>query len=135
MNVQFFATTPAPGQKILQALETQVPYLVVENITIRPLNAFRGFKPAPGQEPEINVQLDVSALAYPEAPRARRDARAARADEEVTMSTRATRRRCAAGSSGSCRSPRCCCSSCGRPTGAARSAASRRPSRRPRRSR
>ena len=28
---------------------------------VRPLNAFRGFKPAPGQEPEINVQLDVAA--------------------------------------------------------------------------
>ena len=39
---------------------------VVDNISIRPLNAFRGFKPAPGQEPENNVQLDVSALAYPE---------------------------------------------------------------------
>jgi len=36
---------------------------------VRPLNAFRGFKPAAGQEPENNVQLDVSALAYPEAPR------------------------------------------------------------------
>ena len=55
--------------RILQALDTQVPYLVVDNMTIRPLNAFRGFKPAPGQEPENNVQLDVSALAYPDAPR------------------------------------------------------------------
>ena len=69
VNVQFFATTPALA-KILQALDTQVPYLLVENMTIRPLNAFRGFKPGPGQEPENNVQLDVSALAYPEGPRA-----------------------------------------------------------------
>lgn len=69
VNVQFFATTPNLA-KILQALDTQVPYLVVDNMTIRPLNAFRGFKPAPGQEPENNVQLDVSALAYPDAPRA-----------------------------------------------------------------
>ena len=46
-------------QKILHALETQLPYLVVDNLTLRPLNAFRGFQPAPGQEPEINVQLDV----------------------------------------------------------------------------
>jgi hypothetical protein len=38
--------------------------------TIRPLNAFRGFKPAAGQEPENNVQLDVSALAYQEVSRA-----------------------------------------------------------------
>jgi hypothetical protein len=65
VNVQFFATMPALA-KILQALDTQVPYLVVDNLTIRPLNAFRGFKPAAGQEPENNVQLDVSALAYPE---------------------------------------------------------------------
>jgi hypothetical protein len=65
VNVQFFATTPALA-KILTALDTQVPYLIVDNLSVRPLNAFRGFKPAPGQEPENNVQLDVSALAYPE---------------------------------------------------------------------
>lgn len=65
VNVQFFATTPALA-KILHALDTQVPYLTVDNLSIRPLNAFRGFKPAAGQEPENNVQLDVSALAYPE---------------------------------------------------------------------
>ena len=47
VNVQFFATTPAL-QKILNALESQLPYLVVDNLTVRPLNAFRGFKPAPG---------------------------------------------------------------------------------------
>jgi len=68
VNVQFFASTPALA-KILYALDTQVPYLVVDNMSVRPLNAFRGFKPAAGQEPENNVQLDVSALAYPEAPR------------------------------------------------------------------
>jgi general secretion pathway protein M len=65
VNMQFFATTPAL-QKILHALETQQPYLVVENITMRPLNAFRGFKPAPGQEPEINVQMEVGAFAFGE---------------------------------------------------------------------
>jgi hypothetical protein len=65
VNVQFFATTPAL-QKILMALETQQPYLVIDNIAVRPLNAFRGFKPGPGQEPELNLQLDVSAWAYPE---------------------------------------------------------------------
>ena len=65
VNVQFFATTPNL-QRILHALETQQPYLVVENITLRPLNAFRGFKPAPGQEPEINVQLDVAGFAFAE---------------------------------------------------------------------
>jgi hypothetical protein len=65
VNVQFFATTPAL-QKILLAIETHQPYLIVENLTVRPLNAFRGFKPAPGQEPELNVQLDVGAWAYAE---------------------------------------------------------------------
>jgi general secretion pathway protein M len=65
VNVQFFATTPAL-QKVLTALETQQPYLVIDNIAVRPLNAFRGFKPGAGQEPELNLQLDVSAWAYPE---------------------------------------------------------------------
>lgn len=65
VNVQFFATTPAL-QRILLAIETHQPYLIVENLTARPLNAFRGFKPAPGQEPELNVQLDVGAWAFPE---------------------------------------------------------------------
>jgi hypothetical protein len=65
VNMQFFAATPAL-QKILLALETHQPYLVVESITMRPLNAFRGFRPAPGQEPEINVQMDVAAFAFSE---------------------------------------------------------------------
>lgn len=65
VNMQFFANTPNL-QKILQALEIQRPYLIVENITLRPLNAFRGFKPGPGQEPEVNVQLDVAAFAFAE---------------------------------------------------------------------
>lgn len=62
VNVQFFANT-ANLQKILYALETQQPYLMVENLTLRPLNAFRGFRPPPGQEPEVNVQMDVTAFA------------------------------------------------------------------------
>ena len=68
VTVQFFATTPALA-KILAALDTQVPYAVVDNLTIRPLNAFRGFKPVPGQEPELNVQMDVSAWAFPDVPK------------------------------------------------------------------
>jgi len=63
VTVQFFATTPAL-QKILFAIEAQPPYLAIENMSIRPLNAFRGFKPGPGQEPEVNVQLDVAGLAF-----------------------------------------------------------------------
>jgi len=65
VTVQFFASTPAL-QKVLYALEGQPPYLSVENMTLRPLNAFRGFKPGPGQEPEINVQLDVAGFAFVE---------------------------------------------------------------------
>jgi general secretion pathway protein M len=65
VTVQFFATTPNL-QKILYALETQMPYVIVYNLTLRPLNAFRGFRPAPGQEPELNIQLDASAYALPE---------------------------------------------------------------------
>ncbi|MEO8303873.1 MAG: type II secretion system protein GspM [Betaproteobacteria bacterium] len=65
VTVQFFAATPAL-QKILYALEVGPPYLAVENMTLRPLNAFRGFKPGPGQEPEVNVQLDVAAYAFAE---------------------------------------------------------------------
>ena len=68
VTVQFFASTPAL-QKILFALEAQPPYLAVENMTLRPLNGFRGFKPAPGQEPEINVQLDVGGFAFAESVR------------------------------------------------------------------
>ncbi|HZQ36077.1 MAG TPA: GspMb/PilO family protein, partial [Dehalococcoidia bacterium] len=61
-----FATT-ANLQKILFALESQQPYLLVENLTIRPINAFRGFRPPPGQEPEVNVQMDVAAFSVAEA--------------------------------------------------------------------
>jgi len=65
VSVQFFASSPAL-QKILYTLESQPPYLSVESITVRPLNAFRGFKPAIGQEPEVNVQLDVAGYALAE---------------------------------------------------------------------
>jgi len=65
INVQLFASTPNL-QKILYALETQQPYLVVENLSLRPLNAFRGFKPPPGNEPELSVLLDVSGFAFAE---------------------------------------------------------------------
>jgi general secretion pathway protein M len=66
LNLQLFATT-ANLQKILYALETQQPYMTIDNLTVRPLNAFRGFRPAPGAEPEVSVLLDVTAFAYAEA--------------------------------------------------------------------
>jgi len=59
VSVQFFATTPNL-QKILFNLETQTPYALVDSITVRPLNAFRGFKPPPGFEPELSATLDAS---------------------------------------------------------------------------
>jgi hypothetical protein len=65
VNLQLFATTPNL-QKILYAIETPQPYLVVENLTVRPLNAFRGFRPAPGAEPEVSVLLDVTGFALAE---------------------------------------------------------------------
>jgi hypothetical protein len=66
VSLQLFASTPNL-QKILYALETQQPYLVVENLSLRPLNAFRNFKPAPGAEPEVSVQLEVAGFSRPEA--------------------------------------------------------------------
>ena len=66
LNLQLFATT-ANLQKILYAIETQQPYMVIDNLTVRPLNAFRGFRPAPGAEPEVSVLLDVTGFALAEA--------------------------------------------------------------------
>ena len=66
---------------------SQQPYLVVDNLTVRPLNAFRGFKPAPGQEPELNVQLDVGAWAY----RANRPSRRAAPRGEIARDRRRPR--------------------------------------------
>jgi len=66
VNLQLFATT-ANLQKILYAIETQQPYMVIDNLTVRPLNAFRGFRPAPGAEPEVSVLLDVTGFALAEA--------------------------------------------------------------------
>jgi hypothetical protein len=60
VSVQFFASTPALQKKILYAMEAGQPHLFVENMTLRPLNAFRGFRPVPGQE--VNVQLDAGGL-------------------------------------------------------------------------
>lgn len=63
VNVQFFATT-ANLQRVLNKLESQVPYLVIDTITVRPVNVNRNYKPVPGKEPEVNVQMEVVAWAY-----------------------------------------------------------------------
>jgi len=65
VNVQFFATT-ANLQKILAILESQEPLTTIQSLTVRPVNAFRGFRPPPGQEPEVIVQLEAFAWAHPE---------------------------------------------------------------------
>jgi general secretion pathway protein M len=59
LNVGFNAT-PAALQKTLFALETAIPYLFIENITMR-ATVPRGYKPPPNQEPEVSVQLEVQA--------------------------------------------------------------------------
>ena len=66
--MQLFATTPNL-QKILYMLETQTPYTLIDNITVRPLNAFRGFRPVSGNDPELSVLLDVSSFAFAEGPK------------------------------------------------------------------
>jgi hypothetical protein len=80
VSTQFFATTPNL-QKILAALESQPPYLVIENIAIRPLNAFRGFKPAAGQEPEVSVQMEIAGFAFAEAGKSDRADAAGKGDK------------------------------------------------------
>lgn len=52
-------------RKILHAVETSEPYLLVESLMVR-AQVPPGFKPAPGFEPEMFVQLDVTGLAIPE---------------------------------------------------------------------
>ena len=57
-NVQIAANIFAL-RKILHAIENNVPYLFVDNLTVRTQVA-GNFKPAPGAEPEMFVQFDVS---------------------------------------------------------------------------
>lgn len=59
LNVGFNGT-PAALQKTLYALETSIPYLFVENVTLR-ATVPRGYKPPPNQEPEVSAQIEVQA--------------------------------------------------------------------------
>lgn len=52
----------AAMRKFLHAIETAEPYLFVESLTVR-AQVPPGFKPAPGFEPEMFIQLDVSGFA------------------------------------------------------------------------
>jgi general secretion pathway protein M len=60
-NVQLTANIQAL-RKILAAVETSVPYLFIDNLTVRS-QVPATFKPAPGGEPEMFVQFDVSGYA------------------------------------------------------------------------
>lgn len=55
-----FNATPAALQKTLYAIETALPYLFIENVTLR-ATVPRGYKPAPNQEPEVSAQIEVQA--------------------------------------------------------------------------
>ncbi|MFZ3321594.1 MAG: type II secretion system protein GspM [Usitatibacter sp.] len=65
-NVQIAANIVAL-RKILYAIENNVPYLFVDNLTVRTQVA-GNFKPAPGAEPEMFVQFDVSGYSLTGAP-------------------------------------------------------------------
>ena len=61
VNVQLTANIFAL-RKILAAIESNTPYLFIQNLTVRtqvPAN----FRPAPGAEPEMFVQFDLSGYA------------------------------------------------------------------------
>lgn len=49
-------------RKILRAVETSEPYLLIEALMVR-AQVPPGFKPAPGFEPEMFIQIDVSGFA------------------------------------------------------------------------
>ena len=58
VNVQLTANVFAL-RKILNAIENNIPYLYVDNLTVRS-QVPGNFRPQPGAEPEMFVQLDVS---------------------------------------------------------------------------
>jgi general secretion pathway protein M len=58
VNVQLTANIQAL-RKILHAIETNTPYLFIENLTIRSQVSGQ-HRPAPGQEPEVFVHFDVN---------------------------------------------------------------------------
>lgn len=70
LNVGFNAT-PASLQKTLYALETAVPYLTIESVTLR-ATVPRGYKPPPNQEPEVTVQAEIQAYGLKDSSRSAR---------------------------------------------------------------
>ena len=61
VNVQLTATVQSL-RRILHSIESNTPYLFVDNLLIRSQVA-AGHRPAPGQEPQVFVQFDVSGYA------------------------------------------------------------------------
>ena len=61
LNVQLQATAAAL-RRILNAIETNVPFLFVDNLMVR-TQVQSNFRPAPGAEPEMFVSLDVTGFA------------------------------------------------------------------------
>ena len=55
-----FNATPSALQKTLYAIETAIPYLFIENVTLR-ATVPRGYKPPPNQEPEVSATMEVQA--------------------------------------------------------------------------
>jgi general secretion pathway protein M len=61
LNVQVIGNVMTV-QKTLHALESAVPYVFVDSLRINSTQ-FRGARVAPGLEPEVSVQMDLSAYA------------------------------------------------------------------------
>lgn len=61
VNMQLTANMQA-ARKILNAIETSVPYLFIDNLKVTS-QVPGNFRPQPGAEPEVFVQLDVTGYA------------------------------------------------------------------------
>lgn len=70
LNVGFNAT-PASLQKVLYAIETSIPYLFIDNTTLR-ATVPRGYKPPPNQEPEVSATMEIQAYGAKDAARTTR---------------------------------------------------------------
>ena len=67
ISIQMTASI-VPLQLILHSIETNQPYLFVDQLSVRS-NQGRTYKPIPGLQPEFSIQLTVRGYYLPEAPR------------------------------------------------------------------
>lgn len=67
ISVQITAAI-VPLQLILHAIESNEPYLFIDQLSVR-ANQGRGYKATPGIQPEFVVQLTVRGYSHPGAPR------------------------------------------------------------------